>query len=251
MTMLFIFDMDGTIIRNRAFRYAYEKIPEVLGLNVDKDRFAQVFLDSYYELVSINELKKAFDWDYVTNMALNKMNILSSENVFSMLFMDGIEKGLVEVIENADYVLREIKSKNNKVVLLTNGYRKYQIPALRKTKMIEVFDYLFTADDLENLKPHKEAFLKAISETGISDMDRIYFIGDHIYFDIYGALVSGLKNIFWLTTQFDSGTYKVKAIVNFMSRYIRERYRISINLDSLLERTIIIINKLEEILQKI
>lgn len=251
MAKLFIFDMDGTIVRNRAFRYAYEKIPEVLGLDMDKDKFIDAFFDSYYELVSKNELKKAFDWDYVTKIALGKINNIMCDDVFSQLFLEGVKMGLVEIVENARYVLRKIKLKNNKIALLTNGYRKFQIPVLRKTKMLELFDFIFTADDLEYLKPHKEAFLKIQLETKISDTSKIYFIGDHIYFDIYGALISGLENIYWLTSRFGSGTYNIMEIADFMSKYIQGKYKINIKPENLAQRRIRIINTLKEILREI
>lgn len=250
MVKLFIFDMDGTIVRNRAFRYAYEKMLEVLGLDVSKDKFIDAFFDLYHELVGKNELKKAFDWDYVAKTVLGKMNIICGD-VFSQLFLEGVEKGLVEIVRNAYYVLKKIKSEDNKIALLTNGYRKFQIPVLRKTKMLELFDLIFTADDLEYLKPHREAFLKVQLEAKISDTSKIYFVGDHIYFDIYGALISGLENIYWLTSHFDSGTYDVMEIADFMSRYVWRKYGISINLENMPRGKIKVINNLKEILQEI
>ena len=245
---VYVFDLDGTLIKNMAFKYAYRKLPTVLKLDISPDEFSEMFINTYYELVKQGRLKEAFNWDFIIESILNRFGKTYSKDLFLELMIDGLKKNLIEVLDEAHEVLSLIKKMGHLIIVFTNGYRKYQLPVLRRTRLIDYVDILLTADDLEKLKPHAEAFEKIFDIAKEYDKSQMIFVGDHPYYDIYGALNAGLGKIFWRTNFYRSGEYTVKEVADYIIKYAKGRYNLNLDLTPFYNRKIIIINKLTELL---
>ena len=115
----FVFDQDGTLVRNRAFKYAYEKLPKVLGLDEERDVFPKIFLDTYYELVRARRFTDAFDWEKVSEFSCRRIGITYRRGLFLELILEGINKCLVDTNECAADVLRTIKKSGGAIGLIT------------------------------------------------------------------------------------------------------------------------------------
>jgi len=244
---VYIFDLDGTLIHNRAFRYAYKEIPKFLKININPEEFEEIFLNAYYEFVKAGKLKEAFDWDLLAKIALEKIGINCQEDVFLKLVLKGLEMGLIEIRAYAREILKEIRALGGKVIILTNGYRKYQQPALEKTRLLELIHILLTNDDLIEPKPSKKAFEQALRIINVYDLESIMFIGDHPYYDIYGALNAGIEKIVWITDHHTKGSYLVRELAEDIINYAKSRYDIILDLSKFWNKEIEIINDLREL----
>jgi len=244
----YIFDLDGTLVENDSFRYAIKEIPRTLGLDIDFEEFYSIFLNIYCEFVKLGKLKEAFDWDLITVLALRRLGVNCPKNIFYKIVLDGLDKGLVKIKDHAHEILSEIRERNGKIIVLTNGYRKYQEPVLRKTGLFELIHVLLTNDDLTEPKPSRKAFEKAILTAGISDPYKVIFIGDHPYYDIYGALNAGLRRIVWLTEYHSKGIYPVKKLAESIAGYAKKRYDVVLDLSHFYDEKIEVINNLEDVL---
>jgi len=242
-----VFDLDGTLVHNQAFRYAYMRLPERLGLRIDPRAFEEVFLETYYSLVRSGRLKEAFDWDNVARIALRRFGASYEEDAFLDLLVNGIRRGLVIVARGALEVLRELKKSGLVLGVLTNGYSKYQIPVLEATGIISLIDVVATNDLLEEPKPSLAAFRSLGSLIGCDVADMIY-VGDHPYFDIYGAVVAGVGRIFWITKQWRPGTYRVGDLSTYIAKYTLDRYGVHISLDKYRNKSVRIIDSLQRVL---
>ena len=243
----FIFDLDYTLIENNAFRYAYENIPKILDLSVSPEGFRDVFLGVYYELVKKGQLREAFNWDFVAEEAVKRLGASYRSNLFHQLFMEGIKNCLVKPRPNTIEVLNRIKGRGNMVIILTNGYRKYQLPVLRKVGLIEIVDALLTNDDLPMPKPSIESFHVAAEISRRLGASKMVYIGDHPFFDVYGALHAGMENIVWITDQYDEGYYDVKYLAQFIESYTYSRYHICIDLRRFWSKKILVIRRLDSL----
>ncbi len=84
-----------------------------------------------------------------------------------------------------DRFLGELQAMGFKIFILTDNDEQR---VKRFLKNIEA-DYICDAE-----KPKTESFLNAVSRLG-TEKDKIIYIGDQIFTDIYGANKSGIKNI--------------------------------------------------------
>ena len=247
----YIFDLDYTLVENKAFRYACELLPRRIGLGVSPEVFCEVFLDTYYQLVRKGELYRAFDWCYVAKLTAEKFGGRMRERMFLELFLDGVDMGLVKVCDGAISLLRRIKSLGYIVVILTNGYGKYQIPVIRKIRLDKYIDAIFTAEKLPKPKPHSDSF-DVVMEYSKRKLgaEKIFFIGDHPFFDIYGALNAGIKNIFWVDKNIKEGIYSVEEISGLIEGYTLRRYGVHITIDTSRGQKVVVVNSLKSIQEK-
>jgi len=244
----FIFDQDGTLLHNKAFKYAIENVPRVLGLTIDSEEFYNIFLDTYYEYMQAGNFKEAFDWEVISSATLKKLGFDYVYGTFNNLMVEGIKKCMVQAKDGAVDVLRTIKEKEGVVYVLTNGYYQYQYPALKKAGLVDYIDKVITNDQLDEPKPLLGAFKKALSMISLSD-DKIFYVGDHPFIDIYGAIVADINNIFWITLDYSSGRYHVEDICDFIAQYSWAKYRYRVQMREHLDKVIHVINRLDELLE--
>lgn len=246
MRYAFIFDLDGTLVINKAFKYAIHRIPEELHMNTSASSFYEEFLRTYYYLVSINRVKKAFDWDYVCKLTVERFGFNYEEGLFRDFLLEGIKKGLVDLVNGVPKVLGILKSKGHIIGLLTNGYSWYQSRVLKVTGLDRFFDFTVFLDDSVEPKPSLRAFDYAISLA--EGADKIFYVGDHAYYDVYGALRARFDDIFWLTQEISRGNHSIDNLWRILVD-VSKRYGKEINLAQLKKKRIIVINKIEEILE--
>lgn len=73
--------------------------------------------------------------------------------------------------------LKELKSTNRKIALVTSSYKNTVIPMLRQHGIYEHFDAVITADDVQNKKPNPEGHIKAL-ELLNGEISKAIVIGD-------------------------------------------------------------------------
>lgn len=96
------------------------------------------------------------------------------------------------VYPHAGEVLRDLKARGAFLLLLTNGFRDYQLPMTRAFGLEPWFDAILAADDLGAVKPFPEAFEKAFRACAHLRSPRRFHVGDTLTHDVLGARESGI-----------------------------------------------------------
>ncbi len=247
---LFIFDLDGTLIENKAFYYALEELKKFLKASISDETIARVFHDVYKSYVIKGDLRTAFDWDIITDETLRKLGIENKQkDIFYRFFTEYVNKSPPRIKDGVIDFLKRIRANNDKSILLTNGRKKFQELVLRRLGLFNYLDYVLTNDDVPRAKPFREAYEYALKVVGARDLSNAYYVGDHIYYDLYGALKAGINNVFFINNDIPSGIYKVSSIRDKLVNFTRQRYGIDISdsLRDILNKEFIVINEFSEL----
>lgn len=157
----FFFDLDGTLVDTHYANYlAYRKALRELGVNVNFAQFkktiglsAKKFLPQLApghtpaEYQAVAERKAAYYKDYLHRSTLN-----------------------TELID----FIRDI-SKSCKIVLVTTAKTKNLQAVLKHHGIEDIFDLVVSQEDVAELKPHPEAYLRALSLTGLKAEEVVAF----------------------------------------------------------------------------
>ena len=98
-----------------------------------------------------------------------------------------------EIIPGARTTLRWCTNKNLKLALLSNKNGEVG-ETLQKNKIADFFSAIVFAHELGVWKPNPYIFYHCISEMNI-DKSNCLVVGDSLYSDYYGGLLSGIKTI--------------------------------------------------------
>jgi putative hydrolase of the HAD superfamily len=92
-------------------------------------------------------------------------------------------------------ILDYLKNKDYQIHLITNGFEKTQWSKIRNSKIDHFFTHVITSEASNSMKPEKEIFEFAMSQSGALLHESI-MIGDNLEADIQGAMNAGMDNIF-------------------------------------------------------
>ncbi|HEU5472164.1 MAG TPA: HAD family hydrolase [Actinophytocola sp.] len=67
---------------------------------------------------------------------------------------------------------------------------------LHRDGVLDLFDALVWSSDLEYTKPHRDAFLAAMTAVGIDDPADCVYVGDRMFDDVSGAQAAGMRTVF-------------------------------------------------------
>jgi len=104
--------------------------------------------------------------------------------------------------------LEILKSKNNKLAVVSSRKRQSLTIFLKDTGMLDYFDILVSPEDTQKHKPDPAPALKAISMLG-AEKRKTLFIGDSVY-DIECGKNAGIDTAFVVWSNTDRNLLKVK-----------------------------------------
>jgi len=81
-------------------------------------------------------------------------------------------------IEGAKEACHRLKAMGYTTVILTRGHHRYAEEALRKTRMLEYFDYVLGREETPKPKPYPEA-LQHVADLLKVELRELVFVGDH------------------------------------------------------------------------
>lgn len=97
--------------------------------------------------------------------------------------------------DEAPEVLQRLKAEGWRLVVITNGWHRYQVPALRAVGLLDLVDELVTADSAGAPKPDPAMFQAAMSGSG-----PLVHLGDRLDDDVLGARSAGGAAILYCPT---------------------------------------------------
>lgn len=92
-------------------------------------------------------------------------------------------------------ILQYLQGKAYKMHLVTNGFEKVQHGKIRLANLHGFFDKIITSEASNSLKPNREIFDYAFSQTGATAEESV-MIGDNLDADIQGGINAGMDTIF-------------------------------------------------------
>jgi putative hydrolase of the HAD superfamily len=90
--------------------------------------------------------------------------------------------------------LKELKNRNKKIGLITNGKVKTQITKIKQLNIEDYFDSIVISEAVGTKKPQTDIFKFAVKDLSIQ-IEKSVYVGDHPRNDIFGAKQIGMKTI--------------------------------------------------------
>ena len=98
---------------------------------------------------------------------------------------------------DAEPTLRGLRGRGIRTGLLSNTLwtREHHQRILDRDQIGSLFDGLVFSSEIGWAKPHPEAFWASMAAVGVSDADRVVFVGDRPFEDIHGARSAGMRTV--------------------------------------------------------
>lgn len=181
-----LFDFDGTLANTLPFYIkAYDAALRSVGFILDEKGVAKTCFGKNEYLIckdlGIPEKTEAFTQAYFSAV----------KNLFKLapLFDDTIE------------VLDFLKNHNIKIIVITFAYRWYIDQMMSQFQLKTYFDFIISADDVINPKPHPESVLRAIDKLSITAQETLV-VGDSKS-DILMGKAAGSKTVLFTHKEYD------------------------------------------------
>ncbi len=108
----------------------------------------------------------------------------------------------IGLYDNAEELLKFLKSKNNKLFILSNGQRAFSIPELEYLGIDQYFDGMYFSSDIFVSKPDQKIFTHLFKQEKL-DPSACVMIGNDISADIMGANLVGMKAVFFNSNHYE------------------------------------------------
>ncbi len=191
-----MFDLDGTLIDSVPLYY------RIIDTSFDQLGLPPVSKETLLEALKDGD----FNWDIVLPPVANDEKEALIEKVRKVIA--NISLPIFEeenkLFPNAIEVLNQIDRAGLKLGLVTSALRitmDLKTKPLQDAKVIELFQVVMDADDVEKKKPHAEPLVTCSRRLGVSP-DRCVYVGD-TRVDIMAGKAAGMKTVAVLTG-FDS-----------------------------------------------
>ena len=190
-----LFDLGLTLIHTVSFPEIYRRILVKFNVNVSINDIieAQNSTATEFDISTYNKHRREEFWvDYNVTL-LKKLDI--QENIVFLanqidelwwIFSD------VQLYPEVESTLSELKAKDLKLGLISNGFKKDITYVLEKLKLEKWFDSVVCIDSCNCAKPDNQIFLFALDQLAIKSSEAI-FVGVSISHDYEGALGVGIK----------------------------------------------------------
>ncbi len=205
----FIFDLDGTLI-NGDFELESKLLRNMFSSPEEADKVVPYKMDILEEYES-----KFYKYDKDT---FRKFFTYKTGVDISLEFVEEwIRFGSClndQVIDGVGETLEYLKSKDKKIIILSNWFTEVQIERLKKNGLLHYFDEVHGGDF--TIKPNRDAFLRAFGNTSPSEC---LMIGDNYLKDYCGAINAGSKALHFNP----NGEIRTKQMIKRMNE-IKERF---------------------------
>ena len=184
-----LFDADDTLFDfKRSARHSLAQTLEDYQISATEGHFQiyeninhEVWLSFERQEISAIELRKLrferfFDaiGEYRDSLEMNQRYLQLLSQTHFML------AGAVDLLE-------DLRSKNYRIGLITNGLKEVQRPRIAQAKMEKHFEVIVVSDEIGVSKPHEGFFQHAFEKMGKPPKSKVIVIGDSLNSDIQGG----------------------------------------------------------------
>ncbi len=249
MRKSYLFDLDFTTLSYSFYPGVFSKIIEFYGLDfLTPDDLRRMLHRKSLELYLNNRPLESHDWDLILEIILKQNGIKPTKNFTEFVIEDVTERG-APITKGALRLFDTIKQENGVIGILTNGFKRYQKIKVEVSGISELVDFIIYIDDVGTIKPYKEFFNYAIKYSMQLKAEPVAYVGDNFYFDVIGALNSGIRNVVWYRKKGDykMGKYKISELTDIFNKVVEVYNHQLPEIDKQAE--IFVANNLEDILE--
>ncbi|URN93758.1 MAG: HAD family hydrolase [Candidatus Pristimantibacillus lignocellulolyticus] len=183
-----IFDLDGTLLDRESSlkEFLFAQYNALIALQkIEYSIFRQRFIELH---------QRGYVWkDVVYRQLIDEyqLNITSKE-----LLEDYLERFQHHCIgfSGMEEMLNELKIKNLKLGIITNGYSQFQRSNIRGLGITDYFDVIVVSEEEKIKKPATEIFERMLQRLQVCASEAIY-VGDHPQNDVKGSITAGMTGI--------------------------------------------------------
>lgn len=198
-----IFDLDGTLLnRDESVKIfvndQYDRLRKLIG-HIPREKFAPRFI----ELDNHGYVWK----DKVYQWLVNEFEITGI--TWEELLQDYIDEFQNSCVPFANLftMLDELKRRNLKLGIITNGKGQFQMDNIRALGIEDYFDAILVSEWEGIKKPDPQIFTRALKQLDVSANESI-FVGNHPVNDVEAAKIAGMmgvwkKDVQWSTVDAD------------------------------------------------
>lgn len=186
-----IFDVDGTLVNSvDAYHIAAGRAVEHLGYPVTREMVCQALngQQNFWELV-------------IPEASLRTDSMIAGLREATMRHWGDILDEHVQVFPGLPEALRQLRDRGVRLGIYT-GSRGESMPPLEAAGLLQYFEVVLTAKDVDRAKPHPEGVLRCLEQLGVSAATAAY-VGDSIQ-DMAAGQAAGARTIGMLTGAADS-----------------------------------------------
>lgn len=213
-----IFDLDNTLVdRKNAFKkYTEQFIDEFVIITESTNR---ADITEYIRVADQDGYRKKRELYEELMMNLTMKNDVTVDKLLDYWFSEFFK--CTVLMDGAIDLLKELKLRQVKLGLITNGSIQSQNAKIDQVRIREYFDDVIVSDEVQLKKPDKRIFEMAIERLGVEPESSLY-IGDHPVNDIKGATNAGLSAVWYKGfMEWDKTIEEPKYIINGLSDLIK------------------------------
>lgn len=197
MIKVVLYDLDNTLYDERQyFLSAYSAISDYIAKSygVETPKIYDVMVGLLNEKGSL--------YPYLFNDTLTKLGLSYDLKYIKRLvsIFHSVEPNIL-LYEDAKFAIEELKKRNYKLGLITNGNIKSQRAKVKRLGVTSYFDKIVYCDQSKSEKPSSEPYKTMLRSLNLG-ADEVVYVGDNPYVDFYGAKQLGLKTIRLLRGEF-------------------------------------------------
>lgn len=192
-----LWDFDKNVEKALAILFEQEKLKEKIDGNFSAFfkhylHHNAVLWDRYHKgFISSDELKWKRMWRTLMEFKVGDEQLARHLGVVFLEILPVQKEVFPYTFEILDY----LKSKDYKLHLITNGFKKTQLTKIVNSGLKPYFDEVITSECSNSVKPQKEIFFYAMDKSGASVKNSI-MIGDNPDADIQGAINVEMDSVY-------------------------------------------------------
>lgn len=192
--MLLTFDLDGVVMKNPfstgVFPEVTRRINEATG--VPRQDIMKSIIEEARSRMGQGRMVAAYDWDEIVELVARSLGFTERIDVAALVRQFCTPEHIYAYPEVYE-TLEHLSTTEDSLVVLTNGFRKYQLPVLEALSVARFFDEIYTPEVIGAAKPEPEFYLEPQKRYPGPHLH----IGDTIIHDIWGANEVGVTSI-WI-----------------------------------------------------
>ncbi len=192
--MLLTFDLDGVVMKNPFSTGVFPEVTRRINqaTEVPRQEIMKSIIGEAKSRMGQGRMVDAYDWDEIIALVARRLGYTEHIDVAALVRQFCTPEHIYaypEVQETLEY----LSTTDHALVVLTNGYLKYQLPVLEALGVAHFFDAIYTPEVKGFAKPEPKFFLDPQERYSGPHIH----IGDTIIHDIWGANEAGITSV-WI-----------------------------------------------------
>lgn len=140
-----------------------------------------------------NDNDKKKEWLRASRILKYYDNKITYEEAVKLndIYIEGMKEKVI-ARPDVEEVMEYLYNKKYKIVIATNGPIVPLKEKLRKIKILDFVNVIFSSEEAGQMKPHDKFYEKLFEKADVIPSNKILFIGDNLETDIKGGIEHGL-----------------------------------------------------------